>query len=95
MSDKIYLNDVGTVFTIDMDSTITAATVRLIYVRKPDGTEDTWTATASDVNLLYTIASGDLDQSGIYKANGYVASTAGGWYYTGKTFQFRVYNKYE
>lgn len=41
---KIYVGAVGVVVTLGIDQDLTLSTKREIWVKKPDGTEVTWTA---------------------------------------------------
>jgi hypothetical protein len=85
--DEIHLNDIGTVFTITlMDGTsivnISAATTKIITFGKPDGTSvsqtGTFTTDGTDGKIYYTVVSGDLNQCGWWKIQGYVVAS-GTW----------------
>lgn len=91
--NRVYLGDIGTVITLDCESDISAATVRKILVRKPDGSEIEWTASQVGTSLIYTIALGDLDQSGEWSMQAYVETPAGKW--RGETYRITVNKKHE
>ena len=67
---------VGAVLRIDTGVDLTGNTGLYIYVKKPDGTTATWTASIdTDTSFMtYTIQTGDLNQSG-----GYIISSAASW----------------
>ena len=94
MAYKHFVDEVGTVITVDCGCDITGATGTALKVKKPDGTEVSWTATIYDSNYLrYTTVSGDLDQVGVYYVQSYL--TIGGWTGRGETAEFIIYDKYE
>lgn len=94
MSDKVYVGDVGTIITVDCGEDISTATVNNLVIKKPDGTTETWTGSIYNSNYIrYTIQSGDLDQSGVWKVQSVV--TLPSWSGLGETATFRVYEAYE
>ena len=60
--EKPFVADVGTIVSVDMDFDCSSATDVEFYVRKPDGSEVTWTPAivSGGRTLEYYIASGDL-----------------------------------
>mgnify|MGYP006081573935 CR=1 FL=1 len=82
MADEIHVNDIGTEFRIlilDKDAVVdlSFASELTIIFRKPNGsilsvTADLYTD-GSDGIITYTSVDGDIDQSGIYKIQSYVA----------------------
>lgn len=77
---KAYIGDTGTVIALDCGQDISAATVRSIEVRKPDGTSASWSATASGTNAIrYTTVGGTLDQAGQWVLQAKVTLPSGVW----------------
>ena len=80
MTTKLYVGDTGTVITLDCGQDISAATVRLIEVRKPDGTTVSWSASASGAaSLAYTSLAGTFDQAGEWALQAHVTMPSGEW----------------
>jgi len=76
---KLYVGTIGTVLSIDMGQDVSAATAVMLKVRKPDGTQDEWTAEADEGDndkIVYTTAENDLDQAGEYLIQPYLTFTA-------------------
>lgn len=89
MSD-LRLGDIGTAIRLTLldgatPVNISSATIKQIIFQKPDGTRVEKTATfltnGSDGKLQYLTQAGDLDQTGTWKVQGYVAMPQ----WTGKT----------
>lgn len=90
MSKEIHVGDVGTEFRLvikdDNDSIVDISTATLLEIvfSKPDGTRNPVVASlytdGTDGIIKYTIASGDLDQSGMYKMQAYVEVGAGNYH---------------
>lgn len=94
MGNKVYIGDIGTVITLNTNETISNATTTDIEVRKGDGTLATWTGSLSGSDsVTYTVVSGDLSCSGIYKMQAYIVMP--GWSGLGETTEFQVYNMFE
>jgi len=86
---KIYINDYGHAFLVRTHTDISGASVLKIKVKKPDLTTDEWVATLDGTeDMSYTVASGDLDQSGTWEGQAYVEDS--GWVGHGETFKFKV-----
>lgn len=91
---KLYVDDVGTVILVNCGSAVTGATGISMKVKKPDGTEVSWTATVYGTDYItYTTIAGDLDQSGEYTLQ--ASLTVGGWTGLGESASFTVYEEYE
>lgn len=91
---KVYKGDVGTVILIDCSEDISTATAQKILVKKPDKTETEWTATVyQDDYLRHVIASGELDQAGIWYLQPYVELVD--WQGYGETVPLRVYDEFK
>lgn len=73
------------------DLDISTATVKTIIITKPDGTVLTKTATfltdGTEGIIYYDTVSGDLDQSGFYKIQGYIEISGGSYYGSISTFK--------
>lgn len=100
-NDIIHVGDVGTVITLTIyedDGTtaidVSAATTKTIYIKKPDGTVITGTASfttnGSDGKIYYAGVSGDFSTPGTYQVQGYV-EIGSAKYYSAKG-SFRVLN---
>lgn len=92
-ADIVHVGDVGTVITLTIyedDGTtavdVSSATTKTIYIKKPDGTVITGTASfttdGSDGKIYYTVASGVISASGIYQVQGYVEIGSAKYYST-------------
>lgn len=87
---KIYVSDVGTVLTLDVGEDISDATALRIQAQKPGGTTDSWVASASGTSALtYTLASGDIDETGVWRLQAKVTTPDGVWY--GETLSLRIF----
>jgi len=94
MANRHYVGEIGTVITVDCGCDISGATVKSLKVRKPDGTEVSWTATIYNSNYLrYTTISGDLNLAGTYYIQAYV--TFSGWTGRGETAELVIYENFE
>lgn len=92
MADKVYIGDVGTVIDVDCGESIVTATGQVLKVRKPNGTEVSWSASISTNSLRHTAIVGDLDLVGTYMIQPYLTIT--GWTGHGKTVQFEVFARW-
>ncbi len=97
-ADIIHVGDVGTVITLTIyedDGTtavnVSAATTKTIYIKKPDGTVITGTASfttdGSDGKIYYTGASGNFSTPGTYQVQGYVEIGSAKYYSTKNNFR--------
>lgn len=92
---KIYRNDTGTIFQVDVGVDISAASTAALKVRKPDGTEVTWVGAVNGSvpsQIDYTIVTDDLDQGGEYILQSYVVTAT--WTGRGESVQFFVYAEF-
>jgi hypothetical protein len=89
MSNQVHVNDIGTEFRIQIvdDETIvdlSTASILNILFRKPSGLLLTVGAElytdGTDGIIYYNAVSGDLDEAGIYKIQGYVEIGSGAFY---------------
>lgn len=88
---KVYVQDLGTRMTFDTGVNISAATALSLLVRKPDGTEAEWAATASGSTALYRdVQAGDISDPGVYFLQPKVVTPAGTW--LAETVRLRVYD---
>ena len=87
---KIYVGDVGTQVLVNCGMTITGATGTTLEVKKPSGTEVSWTATINGTtNLRYIVIADDLDEAGTYQVQAKL--TLAGWTGLGETASFTVH----
>jgi hypothetical protein len=89
---KIYQDDIGTVFEVDVGADISAATTTDLKVIKPSGASVTWVGAANggtNTQIDYTIIADDLDEAGRYRLNAYVVTAS--WDGHGETVEFVVY----
>lgn len=71
----VYKNSIGIKIILDCGADITAATLRQIKYRKPDGTSGIWIANQeTNTSISYTIIAGDLDFSGTIRFQAYVTT---------------------
>jgi len=72
---------------------VSAATVLYIYLTKPSGTTVQKTAakdtTGSDGKIRYNTVAGDLDESGVWRMQGYAETPAGKWSGDETTFEVK------
>lgn len=87
---EIHVGNIGTEFRLIIESNdepldISLATVKQIHIKKPDGSilieNATFYTNGTDGIIYYRAQSGDLDQPGSYKIQGFV-QIAGGTYYS-------------
>lgn len=88
-SEKIHLGDIGTSIRIrvqedNVDIDISTATSMKIFLKKPGGTTTTKTAVfvtdGTDALMHYISVSGDIDEIGTWKAQGWVRLPQGDFY---------------
>ncbi len=89
MSDKIYLDDIGTVLelTITADGVavdVSGASVKNIIFEKPDRTSITRTASfttdGTNGKIDYATIADDLDQYGEWSIQGFITLPSGSWH---------------
>lgn len=92
-NEKVYVGDTGTEIVLDCGINISTATVRQILVRRPDGTETTWNASADGTTaIVYTTQAVDLSQPGIWLLQ--AAITMPGWSGKGATAELMVHRRF-
>jgi hypothetical protein len=96
---RIYQNDVGKELRVQVGTDVSVATLKAYKIKKPGGTEVTWTATeygtdTTHKTLTYTTVAGDLDEVGEYLLQAYCEWGATSKH-LGETARFVVYPKYE
>jgi len=92
---KVYKDDTGTVFQVDVGVDISAASTVDLKVRKPDGSIVTWTGSINgsvNTQIDYTIVTDDLDQTGKYTLQSYVVTAT--WTGRGESVGFLVYDNF-
>ena len=91
MSSEIHVGDIGTAFVATvMDGTsvvdVSSATVKQIYMQKPDGASTVLTkdclfyTDGTDGKIIYTTVAGDLDTAGVWRMQAFVTLTSGSWH---------------
>jgi predicted hydrolase (HD superfamily) len=92
---KYYVGDVGTEVLVDTGSDISTATVMRMYVKKPSGKEETWTAIIGPPNAIgvltkmkYIVKQGDWDEAGWWTLQAYVELP--GWKGRGDSVKFKL-----
>ena len=85
-ADEIRMEDIGTKFKITVKDgssvvDISGATTKQLIFKKPGGTKLTKTAVfftdGTDGIITYDTLSGDLDEDGMWKVQGYVVLSSG------------------
>jgi len=85
----VYTGDVGTEIILDCVDDVSAATVRTIKVRKPNGVRTTWAAALDGTTKIkYAVQTGDLDVVGDWELQTYVEMP--GWKGSGELVTLRV-----
>ena len=99
LTDKVFVNDIGTVFrtTVKEDGVaadISAATTKTIIFQPPSGISVTQTAVlytdGTDGIMQYVSVADDLNVGGTWKLQGYVALPT--WQGHGDQVEFKVYD---
>jgi len=94
MTDKYYVEDLGTDVIVDCGCGITGATDTKLMVLKPDGSTAEWAATLDGTNhLKHTTIIGDFSVAGTYYLQ--ASLTLGDWTGLGETIAFRIYDPYK
>ncbi len=90
MTIKVYIGDTGTVIVLDCGQDISAATVRSIEARRPNGTTVTWSAVASGTTAVsYTSTVETFDMPGEWRLQALVTLPTGKW--RGEVARLEVY----
>lgn len=94
-TDKLFLNDVGHVFTVYTGVDLSSINTVTLEVLKPlEASNVTWVAsitTAGSGEINYIVQSGDLDTVGIWEAQAYIWKSDTS-YFHGDTFNFEVFS---
>jgi len=91
---KVYVGDIGTAIVLECGVDISGGSAYNVAVKKPDGTEVTWTgALEGTTQVKYTTIAGDLDQAGEYLLQ--PALTLSGWIGRGETAKLSVHRHWE
>lgn len=93
--DKIFLNDVGHVFTISTHFDLTGVNTATLEIQKPSDTgSSTWVASITNAEsgtLVYITQSGDINIAGTYEGNAYAWISDTNKVH-GDTFNFEVFD---
>lgn len=100
---KVYVGDIGTEIRLDTNPDdlaeidISTANILKILVLKPSGAEEEWTATrySTTNQITYTTIEGDLDESGSYRLQAYVAWDSPASEHLGETVKLKVYAEWK
>lgn len=90
---KHYVGEEGTDLIVDVGSDISGATTAALKVKKPDGTQVTWTGTvdgADNDRIKYTLTSVDFNLAGIYKVQAFVINS--GIEVLGEIFDIKIHS---
>ncbi|MCK5517645.1 MAG: hypothetical protein KAI39_12275 [Desulfobulbaceae bacterium] len=87
MRKKIFVEDTGTVISVDTTVDINTATGHFLDVTRPDGSTVIWNATKNGTFLEYITKEGDLSQSETYIIRARIETPAGNWRGTETTFK--------
>ena len=93
----LYQGDVGVDVTVSTGKDLTSASTNTLKVKKPSGTEVTWSASkvaGTGGNLTYTTITGDLDEVGTYYLQAYIVMGDGDIFY-GDVVRFVVYDQFQ
>jgi len=94
MTDKVYKNDIGTAIILDTTEDIQAQTELKILYQKPSGVEGYWDGSVVETTKVrYVTISGDLDESGLWYLQVYLAIPD--WRGYGETVEMKVYNQWD
>jgi hypothetical protein len=88
-TDKIQVGDIGTAFTVivtdnDIPVNISSCTTKHIIFKKPSGEtvvkDADFYTDGSDGYIQYVATSGDIDQTGLWKIQGYIEAAGLSWH---------------
>lgn len=94
--DKLFINDVGHVFTVDVQNNITGVNTATLEILKEDGTIENWITSVTNAGsgiLTYVTTIGDINQVGIYEAQAFVWSSSLSNFH-GDVFNFEVFSRW-
>lgn len=94
MAEKHYVGEINTEIKVDCGVDVSSATVKKIYLKKPNNTilEKIPTVYNGRYLRFFTIA-GDLDMSGEYELQVYLEMT--GWTGRGQTARFVIFDTFD
>lgn len=70
---EVFTGDVGTEIEVDCGVDVSTATVRKLKVRRPNGTQVEWAASAKGTTKIsYVVADGDLSMPGVWQIQAYI-----------------------
>jgi hypothetical protein len=99
MTNKVYLNDTGTLILLDTGVDLSSGTTLAIQFRTPAGITGTWPGTlanaASGANhgISYVTQADDLAPAGIWKLQAHAVLSSGTW--SGETVEMVVHQPFE
>lgn len=90
MNEYVYVGDWGTKLIVNCVSDISAATLRSIELRRPDGSTISLVAVAENATTISAIIPiGVLNMPGQWRINAKIATAIGAW--TGRTVYINVH----
>ncbi len=93
MSEKIYVNDIGTIISLNCGADVSDATSAKILVKKPDNSEHEWVAEVKNSQYVeYSVLTGDLNLAGEYFLQAFIETPA--WNGKGQTAVMDVYHSF-
>lgn len=93
---KIYVGDIGFVFSLATSLTLTGATAVEVKVQKPSGATQTWVGAIDPLDatsIQYVTVLGNLDEVGLYEVQAH--AIVGGKDLLGETTSFTVYAPFQ
>ncbi|NOR85392.1 hypothetical protein GQ473_04685 [archaeon] len=91
---KHYVDDIGTIITVNCVEDISAATTTEFKIKKPDGSITIWPAVVyNSTYMRYTTISGDFDTPGVYILQSHVILPT--WQGLGDSAEFTIYQSYK
>ena len=74
---KIYVNQTNLTITLATGTLLTNVSEALIKFTRPNGTGGQWTASVDGLNIVYSLASGDLNMAGVWSIWAFVTLSNG------------------
>ena len=92
--ERLFKDDEGVQFEIDTSVDLSAASVKKLMIKKPDGSLVEWTdTTISGTKIIYVSKGGDLSVPGKYLIAAYVEFPTSK--HTGETVSIEVYTRFD
>lgn len=94
---RIKTGDIGTLFRVNVGTALEDVALVELKVKKPSGTEVTWSAVIEDVDegdIYHIIEDGDLDETGNWLLSAEITFEDGG-FFQGRTAKFVVYEQFD